>query len=366
MTQPRRIRTSLDLLTAVPEMLGYEPHESLVLLPFSDNRGGAIMRLDLPPLDSSPGIFASAVVAQLRRFPDCNRVAVASYTAEPLGLDAPPHRPMIDALADLAALAGITVTCAVVRAGDGWCDYRGEGAGTLEELEQFAASRPAVAPSLESTGDIAPADDAARGRFARALRGAHRRGASGLAGFVEAWGALIDGADGEAAPDEERAAVVAGLVTPLNLEYLLADAAFGCETGLEHALVWQHVARELAAIGDESHEPGGLVTERAHIEPVDLDRSKRAIALLRELVALAPRTAHAELYAVLGWLEWARGGATLATRYARESLQLDSDQPLAGEVEVMCAFGVAPAWIGLLGVGGGFVEDDYARLLEAE
>ncbi|NLT26776.1 MAG: DUF4192 family protein [Microbacteriaceae bacterium] len=362
MRSPRRLRTAADLLTAVPGILGYEPAESLVVLPLAGRYGGAVLRFDLPPAELHDD-FAAGVVEHLLRFDDCDRIAVAAFTDAPLGLDEPPHRPLVDAIAALAADEGIEIACAALRGGDGWCEFRGAEAGTLDELD---AQRPPVAASVEEVGDIDPAADAERERFAAELAARSAR-PLGVAAFAAALHGLLD--DRAAADADDalargwRAELVAGLGTPLHLEFALADAAFGERAGLEHATLWQHLERELRGGQHGRLAPGGLVTDRANHDPVDLERSAAAIGLLRRLVALAPEPFRPDLYAALGWLEWVRGGATLATRYARECLEREPDHPLAAEVELLCAFAVVPAWIGMTGVGGGLGEHDFERLL---
>ena len=364
MNRPHRIRTVLDLLAAVPGMLGYEPHESLVMLPFAGSHGGAVLRIDLPGPGVEPWEFALAVVDHLRRFADCDHVALAVFTDEPIGLKSPPRVDLVDAVAVLAAESGIRVGAAAVRASNGWCEYRGDEAGTLDELD---AGRRPVAASLTAFAAVTPAPAAERARFARLVTAAARRGPAPLLEHASTLEPLLRPADAaDSAIGEAGAALVAALDSPLHLEHFLASSAFGAETALEHARLWRRVAEHAGLRPGERPASGALITDRAHSEPVDLDRSARAIALVRRLIAVAPESARARLYAALAWLEWARGGSTLAERYARECLRRDEEHPLALEVELLSAFGVLPAWIGTLGVVGGVFENDLERLQQVE
>jgi len=99
-----RVRSMSDLLSLVPVVLGFEPHESLVVAAVAGARPGFHARVDLPDLCDSESATAlgtqtaAAVAAQ-----GCTRVAVLGFTADP-AVD-----PCLRRVADAVLASGIEV-----------------------------------------------------------------------------------------------------------------------------------------------------------------------------------------------------------------------------------------------------------------
>ncbi len=95
---PRKISctSSAELLAALPHLLGFEPHNSLVMLSFAGQRSGAAVRLDLPAADT-PAARADTVrildaaLASLAQRPPAGTPGVASV--QPNDVGAPPGQP---------------------------------------------------------------------------------------------------------------------------------------------------------------------------------------------------------------------------------------------------------------------------------
>lgn len=366
MTSPHSLSSAHDALIAIPKMFGYRPHESLVALPFADQRGGAAIRMDLPQIRAHHEPFMEALIEHLTRFPDCSDVLIGVYTQSPLGDEEPPYAELIDKLIESAAQVGIRVVCAAVRAGDGWREYRGDAGGVLDELEDPQAPMHSVAEAIA----IEPAPEAHLTKVAGKVAEGYRQRIPGVSTALGAWRALMNEPD---RPNDRKRAqyevsVALGIIRPAFLEVLLADAAYGEAIGNEHARMCAAIrmAAEDESEGlevDDSFANAENVTERCHLDPIDLDRSARALRVLRRILGALEPYQRADVFAAASWLEWARGGGTFASAYAHESHRVDPWQRLALTVIWNVELCITPGWIGMLGCQGGFRDNDFARLL---
>jgi Domain of unknown function (DUF4192) len=122
-----RIRLSdpSELIAAVPHLLGFYPHDSLVVLALHDKRLGLTMRADLIDADQAPLLAEQLLVPIARQQP--NGVALVVIGGCPTPEGDPPHRALVSAVDDVLTGAGLPVVHASWTAetvcGAPWCCY---------------------------------------------------------------------------------------------------------------------------------------------------------------------------------------------------------------------------------------------------
>lgn len=361
MSQPKRLRNAVDVLTTVPEMVGYFPHNSLVIIPLADGHGRACIRIDLPAgeLSIGPEDYALMVLHQVKQLPDANEVLLVVFSDRLILRGKVPFDKHQRAITHALEFVGIRVRGALCWANNGWSNFDATEKGPLHELERPEGS--GVAANFEEFAAISETDVDARLELARAIGFVddltHELG---LSTVLLAWENLLD-AEPWLVDDEKTAAqaiLAVALRRLLMAECILANAAYGPEVAHELRLVWMTLDVE-----DEQHVDS-LISDRLETEPVNLRRVTDGIAVLRDLIAALPPRESVHSYAALSWLEWARGSCSLASHYAHEALAFDPSHPLATTVAIASDNGFTPGWISEVGVSGGFTEDDFDELLK--
>lgn len=393
----RTLRNPVEVLTTIPELCGYMPVESLVVLPFSDQYGGALMRIDLPAHEHEFEMYAAAVAANLTRFHDISRVVFAIYTNEPLGLGETPYASLIEALITVCHVTDIDVATALVHASDGWCEYGGSRSGTIESLQHDHAR---LAKSSTARLEIQPAAAEARDELAQLLHMVDEV-MPRLHPFelLETWDDLELAGSLEDLDEYvlRLAVVISGMRSMALTGLLLHHIGYGPEAVNELLAVYllyaaagpdapRQVPGEAVLEGwwsqgfqcGSEHEAQGAedplewsaandflqaAIDRVAIEAVDLDRCERAIRLLRQLAAHLDNDRRADVLSVLAWTHWATGNLTAAEHYSRQVLRDDQAHPLATEIDELCARAVLPGWIGSTGCTGGVRDADLHDLI---
>lgn len=102
-----RIRLSdpSELIAAVPHLLGFHPHDSVVLIALHGNRLGLTLRADLVAADQAPQLAERLLGPIARQRPTGIALVVIGGEATPDG-DVP-HRPLVEALDDVLTGAGL-------------------------------------------------------------------------------------------------------------------------------------------------------------------------------------------------------------------------------------------------------------------
>jgi hypothetical protein len=111
-----------QFLSFIPRMLGYQPAQSLVVIPFDGARSLGAMRFDLPP-DEDPDAsrIAATVIGMVCRVSAADAVAAVAYTDAAFAeRGRMPHRGLLEALQQRAHTCGLRVTDLLCVAGDGW------------------------------------------------------------------------------------------------------------------------------------------------------------------------------------------------------------------------------------------------------
>lgn len=382
---------SADFLSLIPSLAGFTPRDSLVVVPFRRNRTVGLMRFDLPhrldPVETDQ--VASTLVGTLCRIDGVDGAVIVVYTDERAtdagGRGAPessafPAAALVDAMLTRFDTCGIATVDALGHGADGWWSFLEPEAGIRprDEIAERARHVPQVSepPAADQwAGAALPVvDPAARKRVARALAAidrligewsaaAERIIASQGSGLRTA-DALLDALDDarHANPDwafiTETTAFIEQTfaLDPSELEardlarlgWLLArpsmrDVALlqwcdGRAAG-ERALDAQHAWED-----GEPYPALGAARFFGEGPKPDPDRLARALALVRHVAAHLPRRERPGSLAAAGWLAWARGSSTHATRYAADALRIDPSHGLSQIIATLTANGHLPEW----------------------
>lgn len=363
MTETIRARHAADFLALVPQLAGYTPSHSVVLVPFRGTLSAGLLRCDLPAGDIDA--FASTAIGMVCRLPDVDGVAIVVYDDTPWLGGA--HADVVEALLVRADACGLHVGDALGVMADGWGRYFDDAPRPARPLTEIVV--PPLPISLARPGDqatdahLALAPDDARADVAAAVAsvddalravcgdGAGARGA--VVGVnphaLEAIDALDESGrlwedalrwvrfgDGPLPP--YRAAVLLWTLSRPGLrDVALTQWCHGVEAGahaLEDQLRWE---------AGEPYPDGPLFLAGEGPRP-DRTRLSDARQLAVELASLAEGAHRAAALATAAWLSWAMGSGTHADVYAHAALAIDPAHGLAGIVSALACDGRLPEW----------------------
>jgi hypothetical protein len=130
--------TAQDFLALVPQLLGFEAEESIVLVAFRGKRSIGAMRFDLPASESADAHrrIATTLVGMVSKLPAVDAVLPVVYTGQPFsggnggtgeaaGAGAP-YSGFLRSVIERLEFSGIDVRDALCVAGDGWGSYLDE------------------------------------------------------------------------------------------------------------------------------------------------------------------------------------------------------------------------------------------------
>ena len=116
-----------DFLALVPQLIGFTPHDSVVLVAFRGNRTCGAMRFNLPQADVPAKVekrIATSLIGMLCKIPGVDAVVPVIYTADSVALARGlPHGRFADVLAKRAELSGFLVRDALCVGSDAWGSY---------------------------------------------------------------------------------------------------------------------------------------------------------------------------------------------------------------------------------------------------
>lgn len=359
-----------DLLALVPELAGFRPVESLVLVAFRGKRSRGALRVDLPDTADADALsaVASSLIGLLCKIPEVDAVVPLVYTSARFDAgNVPPHGEAMNALIFHAERSGFLVRDALCVAADGWASYLDTavppGGRSLSLIAdsavnaQLAAERPPGAPADRAMPDQrgpdprgGTADLATRQRMGRLINRframANDEAALGepsaeLAALLElpAVAEMSLCCPVETVSELDAAALLFAMQDPPTRDMLLIHWAFGVEAGaraerenLRFAAGEPGAGRESAALfwGDGPRP--------------DPERIEAAIELLLELVARSPRRCTPPALCMVAWLNWALGRSSRAAVFLEMALAIDPGYGLAGILETMLAIGRLPEW----------------------
>lgn len=317
-----------DFLVAVPALLGYEPSDSVVVVPFAGPRSVGAMRFDLPDAENA-AMVATVAAGLVCKVKGATGLAVVVYgeraQAEAVG----------DAIAGSAAQCGLAMVERFYVTASGWGLIGDDADSPMPEIPEHLTAM-ITAANQHAGAEIPEADPSRVDAVADALD------SFGLADVAEAdWIAL-----GEVAvttqPEQidplDAVSLIFAFSRPSLRDIALvqwATDATGGERAAEAQAGWEcgeEYPADLAAImWGEAPRP-------------DADRLRAALATIRHLAGLTPPTQRAGLLATAAWLSWALGHSTHADDYARQALTVDPGHGLAGIVANFVQAAFLPSW----------------------
>ena len=355
-----------DFLALVPQLAGFQPRNSVVLVAFRGRRTCGALRFDLPSAGSVTALkrIATTVIGILCKLPGIDGVVPVAYTDDRFrGTVGIPHADFMHAIVRCAKRSGFRVRDALCVAADGWGGYLDEDTPEngypLDDIATSAVGDTIPVSDKVVLGDVAdrariPAVDlATTERVARLLAqrqdgrwcaglpgrspagGAGASGISGAAGLVE----LALGSAGSYLSDEDAASLLWQFQSPGSRDAAMLQFAFGVAVG------------EAARVGEEQFWHGD---DRGALRSASLmfgegprpdpHRVEQAIAVLLALTARAPASLRPAPLTMLGWLSWALGRGSVAGSFVEQALAIDPDYGMAGLLGAMLDAGRLPEW----------------------
>ncbi|GAB3385673.1 hypothetical protein GCM10027568_03100 [Humibacter soli] len=346
---------ALSLLALIPELIGFEPTSSIVLVTFRSGSSGAAVRVDLPPDDDGGGRRGSGASDELRRFATtligivCKVHGVDGLLAVTYGEGPRPGgAPATEVVAELrraASDAGFTLLDALYVSSDGWGDYEGRRHGDRAELDAALSLRRAdpdateLRPSPHEEAALPVAAATAKRRTAQALAVLRDRDDRPdpvwFAEYSASWSA------GETGP--VAAALTAHVLSqPFARDAALFTWGWGSPVG-RRALRFEE--RHLQGKPHDDDQIALALAGKGGLTRPSERGVQRAIRLLREVAAKVTGADGAPVLSSLAWLNWALGRGSVAAEYVDQARTADPDYPFAELIETMLDAGMLPEWV---------------------
>ena len=390
--------TPQDFLALVPQLVGFLPAQSLVLVAFRGNRTCGALRFNLPSPDAGPQELrriAGALLGTLCKIPGVDALVPVTYTDQSIGDDPAtdvadlPQGAFLRAILTRAGQAGFLVRDALCVAADGWASYldaappggrpgRQSLRHPLSEIADSSVSEGIPRDARRELGrlhtgaELPRVDLATRERCARRLARYQRLGPDmgPIPELIEMVGDMLDpvgtaetalGVNPAELSVDEVAALLFLMQGPATRDQMMLQFAFGEAEGHRSLALNRHYAqrqRETGLSMDEVVEAdmaagralqetppttGDLMLGLSLVRP-DPERIERGIGLLKLLVAMAPRTARPAPLCMLAWLSWALGQGSVAGIYLDTAVDIDAGYPMALLLLQMIGSGHLPEW----------------------
>lgn len=389
-----RCGNTADFLAALPALAGFTAENSIFLVCFQGNRGGNVIRIDLPDSDDprSTESFHDLIISLMRQT-GAGAERPAAVLTTTLGFaetGAVPRGRLAHQLKRRFHREGWSFRELAVIASDGWCGLLSDSSGRprpLSEIEQSPIAartrgRERAAVSLASLGSLPephPDRRLAVGAWLHELQqrrlasSAHPasnmprtdrtllriRQAARVADACFAPPAQLGTAAANASPRrfstaEDRQSthvpdrLLAKLIDTVQQQTGWLVCVLTALTRAEFVVDVAHAtgADRLADILIES-EPEAklgtregwsirhLLTSLAHEMPPK-EKLRAVIAVAEDALVHAPETLRPPLFAMLAWAWWAIGMQSVATRIAAEGLKSHPDHELLRMVQQLC------------------------------
>jgi hypothetical protein len=383
-----------DFLALVPQLVGFLPEHSVVLVAFRGNRTYGALRFNLP--DPHIGAVAlrrvaGSLLGTLCKIPGVDALVPVVYTDETIGDDptvepaALPHSAFLRAVQIRAAESGFLVRDALCVAGDGWASYldadRAPGKRLRHPLSEIdAAAAGQVIPGearrelsrLHTGAELPKVPLAIRERCARRLARYLRLGPDmgPIPELIEMVGDMLDpvgtaetvlGLNPADLSIDEAAALLFLVQGPATRDQMMLQFAFGEAEGRRSHALNRHYAQRQRETGlsmddlVEADMAAGRALEQSPPTTGDLmlgmsptrpdpERVTRGIRLLKLLVAMAPRTNRPAPLCMLAWLSWTLGQSSVAGIYVDTALDIDQEYGMALLLRQVLGSGHLPEW----------------------
>lgn len=358
----------VQLLAVVPELVGFAPRDSLVLVVFCGSRTCAAYRVDLPA-PSSDAVYkrlVTTLIGMLCRVRGADGVIPVVYTddafAECGGI---PRQTLAAHLVSRARSGGFRVLDALCVAGDGWASYLDESdprPRPLAALQVAVAARrddPEALPVLAAPDRQVRLPRCSARERERTARAYTQLGQVCLTGDVgrdselpveiepvadPVWFAELSiGWDAAQLTAVQAALIAFAVRAPASRDVVMLSWGWGPEVGRRAARFnqgWQ--------AGDpvDPHDDVALAIGGMGALPApDPNRVERAIELLRQVAARLPNGLRAPALTMLAWLNWSRGRGTVAGHYLQRARRVDPCYGLAELLDRLLWQGMLPEWL---------------------
>jgi hypothetical protein len=381
-----KTRQAFDFLALVPQLLGFLPEKCIVLVAFRGNRTCGAMRFNLPDPAAPVKVHkrvATTLIGTLCKIPGVDAVVPVAYTDDSFGaVPGIPHERFAEALVARAELSGFLVRDALCVGADGWGSYLDPecpaGGHPLSDIAASAVHEAIPAESrrdlatLRSGADLPTVDLAVKERLARRFAGYQRLGSGSPSSpeLIDLVGDLLDPVEtAEAALNwdatevqvDDAAALLFLVQGPANRDQIMLQFAFGEQVGIQayelnvrYLIIQRATGRSMDDIVRDEYErsaggdPDARRTSDLMLglgeERPDAGRIERAIALLKTLVAMAPRSARPAPLCMLAWLSWSLGRGSVAGIFIDAALAIDPGYSMAGLLDAVVCSGYLPEW----------------------
>ena len=380
-----KTREAHDFLALVPQLVGFLPEQSLVLVAFRGNRTCGAMRFNLPDPGAPQKVLrriATTLVGTICKIPGVDALVPVFYSDETIaGVAGLPQERFAEVLCARARLSGFLVRDALCVAADGWgsyldpdCPAGGHPLSAIAASDVHRAIPAAVRTdlaTLQSRADLPAVDPSMKAKVARRLDRYQRLGSTSqtVPELLELARDVLDpvpaaeaalGFDLEQLGVDDAAAVLFLVQGPACRDQMMLQFAFGESVGrqthelnLRYAIIQRATGRSLDDIIAEEQDAGGDSPESRATgdlmlglsrERPDPERIERAIRLLKLLVALAPRRARPAPLCMLAWLSWAMGRGSVAGIFVDRALTIDPRYGMAELLHTVFGVGHLPDW----------------------
>lgn len=369
-----------DFLALVPQLVGFSPEDSLVLVAFRGKRTCGALRVGLPACDAASvhKRMANTLFGMLCKIPGADAVVPVVYTSESAEeSQAPPRSALVETVTRRAALSGFAVKDALFVARDGWGTYLDPGEAVAHPLHEIASSnvlgqvpvsersslmRPEALARLPESGL------AERERVGVALRRLERRQQAEpqeddedlvLVHPLDLAECSLTSPVDTLGP-ELIAALLLVVTSPANRDAMTLQYAFGRAVGEKAFAVNLAFAAAQRATGlsmdelvaaqiaagrgrSDSDLVGDLMMGHSRQRP-SVDRVESAIALLKKCTSLAPQRCRPAPLCMLAWLSWSLGRGSAAGLFLDAALSIDPGYGMARVLTAMFGTGLLPEW----------------------
>lgn len=318
-----------DFLSLVPNLIGYTPEQSLVLIPFKASRSLGAMRFDLPTPDDDLITVASTMVGMVCRLEDADGVTAIVYSTT---LSAAETEPLLGAVLSRAEECGLRAIDLLYVAADGW-------GSVIQQAPPAPLSE--LTPHPDAPGTVA------QNQHADALPEVSMAFMMEVTGAIEdvhlsadpmEWVPIFEAiADTEAdeLSGDQVVLLIAAMDRPALRDIALMQWGWGEQSGIEAAyaqLGWER--------GMEYPESAAMRMWGQASRP-QASRLEHALAAVRLAAAVIES---AGSLAACAWLSWALGRSTHADDYAKQGMGLEPDHGLCGIVASYVRAGHLPDW----------------------
>jgi len=327
MTTVIRNASPADLLSALPELVGMQPRNSVVLLGFRGKRTRATLRFDIPSTGFSR--FAATALGTFCKIPQVDGVVVVLCTDARFGS----HHDLLEVLLRRFEQAGFGAKDAFVVAADGWGSHFDPVLRSLSDIVWNAT--PSLLP-------VPRADELARGRMATELQRLHC-----LDKFDDEFELLEDlpfFAEGALESSTPSPLLLFALQGPPIRDLVMLQWAFGLELG---DAMWLSDATlgvgPRTVYSDVDRQAAELIV--GHGERPAIPRIRAAIALLEALILPADDSHRRAPLCMLAWLNWAMGQGSVAGIHIDEVRRIDPGYSMAQLLDSLFSSGAMPEWL---------------------